>query len=106
MTPKLLVNDNRVSDGISRAGRAADTHASDRAKPSARASKTRERPRSECMPPVFAAQNGVRIVPLAHGGTAIDVDFAEELDVLEKHWDDLKMIAQQQDRASRAEQSS
>ena len=55
---------------------------------------------------LFGARNGVRLVPLAHGGTAIDVDFAEELDVLEKHWDDLKMIAQRQDRASRADQSS
>jgi hypothetical protein len=51
---------------------------------------------------LFEAQNGVRIVPLAHGGTAIDVDFAEELNVLEKHWDDLKMIARRQDRASRS----
>jgi hypothetical protein len=55
---------------------------------------------------LFGAQNGVRIVPLAHGGTAIDVDFAEELDVLEKHWDDLKMIARRQDQASRAGRSS
>jgi hypothetical protein len=50
---------------------------------------------------LFGAQNGVRLVPLAHGGTAIDVDFVEELDVLEKHWDALKMIARRQDQASR-----
>ncbi len=55
---------------------------------------------------LFGAQRGVRLVPLAHGGTAIDVDFVEELDVLEKHWDELEAIARRQDEASHAARSS
>ena len=55
---------------------------------------------------LFGAQRGVRLVPLAHGGTAIDVDFVDELDILEKHWDELEAIARQQDEASRAARSS
>jgi hypothetical protein len=50
---------------------------------------------------VFRAERGVRIVPLAHGGTALDVDFAEELDILEENWDRLRAIARRQDEASR-----
>jgi len=51
---------------------------------------------------LFGTERGVRIVPLAHGGTAIDVDFAEELDLIEAHWDELRDIAQRQDERSRA----
>ena len=54
---------------------------------------------------LFGAQRGVRVVPLAHGGTAIDVDFVEELDILETHWDELAAIARRQDEASRAARS-
>jgi hypothetical protein len=50
---------------------------------------------------LFGAERGVRVVPLAHGGTAIDVDFAEELDIMEEHWDELTAIARRQDEASR-----
>ena len=50
---------------------------------------------------LFGTERGVRIVPLAHGGTAIDVDFAEELKILEEHWDELTVIARRQDDASR-----
>lgn len=51
---------------------------------------------------LFGAERGVRLVPLAHGGAAIDVDFAEELDALEHHWDELTEIARRQDQASAA----
>ena len=51
---------------------------------------------------LFQAELGVRVVPLAHGGTAIDVDFAEELAILEKNWDELTAIAKRQDEASLA----
>jgi hypothetical protein len=49
---------------------------------------------------LFGTERGVRIVPLAHGGTAIDVDFAEELDLIEQNWDALRAIARRQDEAS------
>ena len=49
----------------------------------------------------FQADRGVRVIPLAHGGTAIDVDFVNELDILEEHWDELQDIARRQDEASR-----
>jgi hypothetical protein len=48
---------------------------------------------------VLDAERGVRIVPVAHGGIAIDVDFAEELEALELHWDALAAIAARQDAA-------
>ncbi len=51
---------------------------------------------------VFSAERGVRIVPLAHGGTAIDVDFADELAIMEDNWDELREICRRQDAASRA----
>ena len=54
---------------------------------------------------LFGAERGARVVPLHHGGTAIDVDFAEELEVLEEHWDDLVAIARRQDEASLARRS-
>jgi hypothetical protein len=49
---------------------------------------------------LFGAERGVRVVPLAHGGTAIDVDFAEELAVIEEHWDDLVELTLRQDAES------
>jgi len=49
----------------------------------------------------FRAERGVRIIPLAHGGTAIDVDFVHELDILQDNWDELRAIARRQDEASR-----
>lgn len=51
---------------------------------------------------LFRTERGVRIVPLAHGGTALDVDFDEELVILEENWDELRAIARRQDEASRA----
>jgi hypothetical protein len=48
---------------------------------------------------VLGAERGVRLVPLAHGGTAIDVDFAKELRMLEDHWDELRQISARQDAA-------
>ena len=54
---------------------------------------------------LFGAERGVRVVPLAHGGTAIDVDFVDELDVLEAHWDELLAIARRQDESSRSTRS-
>lgn len=50
---------------------------------------------------LFGTERGVRVVPLAHGGAAIDVDFAEELEVLENNWEALQAIARRQDDASR-----
>ena len=46
---------------------------------------------------LFDTERGVRVVPLAHGGTAIDVDFAEELAILEENCDELVAIARRQD---------
>lgn len=51
---------------------------------------------------LFGTERGVRVVPLAHGGTAIDVDFVEELDLIEQNWEALQQIARRQDEASRA----
>jgi len=51
---------------------------------------------------LFGAERGVRIVPLAHGGAAIDVDFADELAILEDNWDELREIGRRQDAAARA----
>jgi hypothetical protein len=50
---------------------------------------------------LFGVERGVRLAPLAHGGTAIDVDFVDELDILESNWDELQAIARRQDEASR-----
>lgn len=50
---------------------------------------------------VLKLERGFRFVPLDHGGTAIDVDFAEELDALERHWDDLVAVAARQGRENR-----
>jgi hypothetical protein len=46
---------------------------------------------------VLGAERGIRLVPVAHGGLAIDVDFAEELEVLERHWDAMRDIALAED---------
>ena len=51
---------------------------------------------------VLGAERGVRFIPVAHGGMAIDVDFAEELDMLERYWDRLREIAAREDAALRA----
>lgn len=51
---------------------------------------------------LLGAERGVRVIPVAHGGTAIDVDFAEELATLEEHWETLVALAHEQDEASRA----
>ena len=48
---------------------------------------------------VLGAERGMRLVPLAHGGIAIDVDFAEELEALETHWDAVREISARQDAA-------
>jgi len=48
---------------------------------------------------VLGAERGVRLIPVAHGGIAIDVDFADELATLEKHWDALLQISARQDAA-------
>lgn len=46
---------------------------------------------------LLGAERGVRIVPLPHGGAAIDVDFVEELAILEEEWSELRDIARRQD---------
>ena len=46
---------------------------------------------------VLEAERGVCFVPIPHGGLAIDVDFAEELQLLEQHWDAIAAIAARQD---------
>jgi len=46
---------------------------------------------------VLGAERGVRLIPIAHGGIAIDVDFAEEFEALEKHWDMVQQISARQD---------
>jgi len=46
---------------------------------------------------LLGAERGIRIVPLPHGGAAIDVDFVEELAILERHWTELQAIARRQD---------
>jgi len=51
---------------------------------------------------LFGAERGVRVAPLDHGGTAIDVDFAEELALIEENWDDMVEITRQQDAESAA----
>jgi CTP:molybdopterin cytidylyltransferase MocA len=48
---------------------------------------------------VLGAERGVRIVPVAQGAIAIDVDFAHELQTLERHWDSIRAVADRQDAA-------
>jgi hypothetical protein len=51
---------------------------------------------------LFDAERGVRVAPLAHGGTALDVDFAEELAIIEENWEDMVELTRQQDAESSA----
>jgi CTP:molybdopterin cytidylyltransferase MocA len=51
---------------------------------------------------LFDAERGVRVVPLAHGGTALDVDFAEEFAIIEENWDDMVELTRRQDAESEA----
>ena len=53
---------------------------------------------------ILKAERGVRLVPLHHGGIAIDVDFREELHTLESNWDDLRRIAERQAHSTTAGQ--
>ena len=46
---------------------------------------------------VLGAERGVRLIPLAHGGLALDVDFAEELATLERHWDAIQAVSRRQE---------
>ena len=46
---------------------------------------------------VLEAERGVRFIPIAHGGLAIDVDFSEELETIERHWDAIQEIAARQE---------
>ncbi len=55
---------------------------------------------------VFGAERGVRIVPLPHGGAALDVDFAAELEIMEERWDELREIGRRQDEASRQNEAN
>jgi len=48
---------------------------------------------------VLGAERGVRLIPVAHGGIAIDVDFAEEFDALRDHWTALQQISARQNAA-------
>ncbi len=48
---------------------------------------------------ILEAERGVRLIPLNHGGIAIDVDFAEELRCLEADWDEIHAVAASQDTA-------
>jgi len=46
---------------------------------------------------VLQAERSVRLFPVAHGGIAIDVDFAEELRTLDAHWERIEAITSAQD---------
>lgn len=46
---------------------------------------------------VLGAERGVRIIPVAHGGMALDVDFAEELAALERNWDAIQAVSRRQE---------
>lgn len=47
---------------------------------------------------ILHAERGVRLIPIAHGGLAIDVDFAEELAMMEAEWSGLWELCERQDR--------
>ena len=49
---------------------------------------------------LLGAERGVSLVSVNHGGAAIDVDFYEELAILEQNWDQLLEITSTQDAAS------
>ena len=46
---------------------------------------------------VLEAERGVRFIPIPHGALAIDVDFGEELEAIERHWDEIQEIAARQE---------
>lgn len=46
---------------------------------------------------IMGAERGVRLVPIPHGGLAIDVDFADELTVMERDWTALTELCERQD---------
>lgn len=46
---------------------------------------------------ILQAERRVRLVPVMHGGLGVDVDFREELNTLERHWDALQTIVARQD---------
>lgn len=48
---------------------------------------------------VLGAERGVCLVPIAHGGIALDVDFVEELRALDENWDAIQGISLRQDQA-------
>ena len=50
---------------------------------------------------VLGAERGVCLVPIAHGGIALDVDFAEELRTLEENWEAIRSVSFRQDQAIR-----
>lgn len=50
---------------------------------------------------VLGAERGARLIPIAHGGTAVDIDFAEDLEAIEARWDELRAISRRQDAALR-----
>jgi CTP:molybdopterin cytidylyltransferase MocA len=50
-----------------------------------------------CAARVLGAERGIRLIPVAHGGIAIDVDFAEELATLEAHWEAVQQLSARQD---------
>lgn len=47
---------------------------------------------------VLKAEREVRLLPVAHGGIAIDVDFQDELRTVEQNWEELLELAERQDR--------
>lgn len=47
---------------------------------------------------VLKAEREVRLLPVAHGGIGIDVDFEDELRIIEDNWDHLREISDRQDR--------
>jgi hypothetical protein len=46
---------------------------------------------------VLEAERGVRFIPIALGALAIDVDFADELETIERQWEAIQAIAAHQD---------
>lgn len=50
---------------------------------------------------ILGAERGARLIPVAHGGMAVDVDFAEDLEAIESRWDELRAISSRQDAALR-----
>lgn len=46
---------------------------------------------------ILQAEHAVRLIPVAHGGIGVDVDFREELQALETNWEHLQQIVARQD---------